>query len=106
MAYHKLIEELLDRIVLRGFLALGDLRDACSRSNLKLPDLAGPRRVRPRRPPAPDRLALADELEGVYRRGEVYLRWLQRLSALAFATRAGRFLTRSRRCPMAGRSSR
>ena len=55
VAYHKLIEELLDRIVRRGFLSLGDLRDACSRSNLKLPDLSGRRRVPQRRSAAPDR---------------------------------------------------
>jgi hypothetical protein len=102
VAYHKLIEELLDRIVLRGFLSLGDLRDACSRSNLKLPDLSGPAEFF-----RGDRLlqtdwALGLELEGVYRRGEVYLRWLQRMSALAFATRAGRFLTTFAAMPYGG----
>jgi hypothetical protein len=102
VAYHKLIEELLDRIVLRGFLSLGDLRDALSRSNLKLPDLSGPAEFF-----RGDRLlqtdtALALELEGVYRRGEIYLRWLQRASALAFATRPGRFLTRYAALPYGG----
>jgi hypothetical protein len=38
----------------------------------------------------------------VYRRGEVYLRWLQRLSALAFATQAGRFLTTFAALPFGG----
>jgi len=93
VAYRKLIDELLDRIASRGFITLGDLRDTCSRNNLKLADLSGPReflqgdlllRV--------DR-ALARSLDGVYRRGEVYLRWLQRFSSLAFATSVGRFLT-------------
>jgi hypothetical protein len=102
VAYHKLIEELLDRIVLRGFLSLGDLRDACSRSNLKLPDLSGPAEFfRGDRLLQTDR-ALGLELEGVYRRGEVYLRWLQRASALAFATRPGRFLTRFAALPFGG----
>jgi hypothetical protein len=102
VAYHKLIEELLDRIVLRGFLSLGDLRDACSRSNLKLPDLAGAAEFfRGDRLLQTDR-ALALELEGVYRRGEIYLRWLQRASALAFATRPGRFLTRYAALPYGG----
>ena len=96
VAHSKLIEELLDRIVGRGFLTLGDLRDACSRSNLKLPDLAGPLEfVRGDRLLQTDR-ALAHALEGVYRRGEIYLRWLQRLSALAFGTPLGRFVTRLR----------
>jgi hypothetical protein len=102
VAYHKLIEELLDRIVARGFLSLGDLRDACSRSNLKLPDLSGPGEFfRGNRLLQTDR-ALAQELEGVYRRGEVYLRWLQRLSALAFSTAPGRFLTKFGALPYGG----
>jgi hypothetical protein len=88
--------------LLRGFLSLGDLRDACSRSNLKLPDLAGAAEFF-----RGDRLlqtdeALALELEGVYRRGEIYLRLLQRASALAFATRPGRFLTRYAALPYGG----
>ncbi|HEY7327851.1 MAG TPA: hypothetical protein VH592_09440 [Gemmataceae bacterium] len=36
---------------------------------------------------------LACDLDGVYRRGEIYLRWLQRFSATAFGTHIGRFLT-------------
>lgn len=93
VAYRKLIEELLDRIASRGFLSLGDLRDACSRSNLKMPDLASPREFL-----EGDRLlkadvALSKSLDGVYRQGEIYLRWLQRFSSLAFATSLGRFLT-------------
>jgi len=93
-ARHKLVEELLDLVVARGYVTIGDLRDAVSRNNVKLPDLAntdefflGDRLIRTNR-----RLAVA--WDGVYRRGEVYLRWLQRLSSLAFATRPGRFLTR------------
>lgn len=93
VAYQKLVEELLDRITERGFFSIGELRDACSRSNLKLPDLAGPREFF-----RGDRLLLVDHalacaLDGIYRRGEVYLRWLARFSALAFATAIGRFLT-------------
>jgi hypothetical protein len=93
VALNKLIEELLDRIVDHGFVVMGDLRDALSRNNLKLPDLAGPEEfVRG------DRLIRADRrfariLDGVYRGGEIYLRGLQRLSSLAFGTRVGRFLT-------------
>ena len=37
----KLIEELLDQIVDRGFFTMGILRDAISRNNLKLPDISG-----------------------------------------------------------------
>jgi hypothetical protein len=89
----KLIEELLDRIVERRFLGMGELRDAIARNQLKLPDLAGPREFF-----LGDKLIcanrqFADDLDGVYRRGEIYLRWLQRLSSAAFGTSVGRFLT-------------
>src|SRR5205085_5328439 len=64
VARQKLVEELLDRVCERYFLAMGDLRDAISRNNLKLPDfragdplLAADRRLR-------------DRLAGVYRGGE------------------------------------
>ncbi len=102
VALQKLDEELLDRVVERGFLAMGDFRDALSRNNRKLPDLAGPREflVGDRLLQADRRLAVA--LEGVYRRGEVYLRALQRFSALAFGTRSGRLLTRFLVLPYAG----
>lgn len=93
VARRKLVEELLDRVVRTGYLTMGDLRDAISRNNLKLPDLSGPAEFfRGNRLLQADR-ALAVGLDGVYHRGEVYLRWLQRLSALAFGTPVGRFLT-------------
>ena len=78
LARDKLVEELLDRIVQRGFFAFTHLRDALSRNQLKLDDLSGGRelltgdallRI--------DRL-LTTSLDGVYRGGEVYLRGLQR----------------------------
>src|SRR5262249_47004189 len=82
------------RIAEHGLLNIGDLRDAVSRNNLKLPDLAGPGSFL-----FGDELLRADRrlgvgMEAVYRRGEVYMRWLQRVSALAFGTPVGRFLTR------------
>jgi hypothetical protein len=102
VAYQKLIEELLDLVVERGFLTLSDLRDAVSRNNLKLPDLAGPGEFL-----AGDALLrtdhrLAVDLDGVYRRGEVYLRGLQRLSSLAFGTWLGRCLMRYLVLPFGG----
>ncbi len=94
VAYHKLVEEMLDPIVSRGFTSLGDLRDAISRGNLKARDLSGPAEFfRGDRLLQADRM-LSEALAGVHRRGEVYLRWLQRFSVLAFGTPAGRFLTR------------
>ena len=55
VARKKLVEELLDQIGERGFLTMGDLRDAISRNNLKLPDLSEPLRLSARRPVAAGR---------------------------------------------------
>ena len=102
VALDKLVEELLDRIAARDYTTLGDLRDALARSNLKLPDLALPGEF-----VLGDRLLWADRrlaatMDGAHRRGEIYLRWLQRFSALAFGTRAGRLLTRFVVLPFGG----
>ena len=102
VAVDKLTEELLDRVVARGFLAIGDLRDAISRNNRKLPDVASPAEfLKGDRLLQADRM-LANRLDGVYRRGEIYLRMLQRVSSLAFGTRTGRFLTRYLVLPYGG----
>lgn len=102
IAHDKLIEELLDRVCERGFITISDLRDALSRNQLKLPDLAGPREFL-----LGDKLILLNRrlavlMDGVYRRGEIYRRWLQRLSSVAFGTRIGRFLTRFVALPFGG----
>jgi hypothetical protein len=94
IAFGKMVEELLDGVANRGFLTMGNLRDAISRSNLKLSDLSGPKQFF-----VGDKLLLADRqlsrvLDGVYQRGDIYLRWLQRLSAVGFGTFVGRFATR------------
>jgi hypothetical protein len=102
VAQKKIAEELLDRVVDHGFIALGDLRDAISRNNLKLPDVPRPADfLRGDRLLAADR-RLAVAIDGVYRRGEFYLRAMQRLSSLAFGTRTGRFLTRYAAVPFGG----
>jgi hypothetical protein len=93
VARDKLIAELLDRVCDRGYLRIGDLRDAIARNRLKMPDLAGPREFL-----RGDALLRADSnlayaLDGVYRRGEFYLRWIQRFSALFFGTPIGRLFT-------------
>ncbi len=102
VARKKLIDEILDRIVERGFLSMSDLRDALSRNNLKLPDLASVQQF-----VMGDQLLQADKqliasLDGVYRGGEIYLRLPQRLSSLAFGTPVGRFLTRYVALPFGG----
>jgi hypothetical protein len=92
VAEAKLVDELLDQAVAVGRLSIGHLRDAISRNDLKMPDLAR-RQLR-----AGDELLQADHalsrsLDGVYRRGEVYLRLLQKLSSVLFGTPVGRFLS-------------
>ena len=104
----KLVEELLDQVVERGYLNIGHLRDAISRNHVKLPDVldtsSHPERhrasagrlarcgigVSPQAVPCGlktlwrgDKLLQADRrlavvLDGVYRRGEIYMRWMQR----------------------------
>lgn len=90
----KLNQELLDGVVDRGFLTLGDLRDAISRNQLKSPDLASAREFSAGDPLlSADRL-LSAQLDGVYQRGPFYLRWLQRGSSLAFGIPFGRVITK------------
>jgi hypothetical protein len=93
VASEKLVEESLDCIAERGYLTMGYLRDAISRNDLKLPDIQELREVW-----HGDQLLRADDhldlaLDGVYRRGEFYLRWLQVVSSFFFGTRIGRFVT-------------
>jgi hypothetical protein len=102
VSFRKMMEELLDAVVERGFFAMGDIRDAIARNNLKLDDVADPLEL-----VAGDRLLradrrLADVLDGVYQRGAIYLRGLQRLSSCAFGTKAGRSLTLYAAIPFGG----
>ncbi|HWB01046.1 MAG TPA: hypothetical protein VG713_21290 [Pirellulales bacterium] len=101
VARRKLVEELLDAIVDRGFLTIGDLRDAIARNNLKIRDVSGSEVIRGDQLLQADN-RLAELLDGVYRRGEVYLRLPQVLSSLAFGTRRGRFLTQFVFVPFGG----
>ncbi len=94
VAFAKIVEELLDRMVRQGYLSLGQLRDALSQNNLKLSDLTSPWEL-----VTGDLLLRVDRrlaavLPGVYYRGPVYLRWSHQLSALAFGTGFGRRVTR------------
>lgn len=97
----KLVEELLDRILERGFLTIGDLRDAISRNHLKLPDL-DLKQIWRGDPLLRLNKALIQPLDGVYRPGEIYMRGLQRIQSLAFATRLGRLLVRYLILPFGG----
>src|SRR5262249_44461378 len=89
----KLIEELLDQAVERGFFSLSQLRDAISKNQLKLENLSSGKEL-----VFGDALLkldreLSGSLDGVYRGGEVYLRFLQKFSSVSFGTDVGRFLT-------------
>ena len=94
VAFRKMTNELLDGIVQRGFLTIGDLRDAISRNELKIPDLKGVHEFIKGNPLLQGDKLFAETLDGVYQRGPFYLRWLQRLNALAFGIPAGRAITK------------
>jgi hypothetical protein len=87
-----LVDELLDRAVTVGRLTIGDLRDALSRNELKLPDLSFAD-LRAGDPLLRADALLSTSLDGVYRRGEIYMRGLQKGSSILFGTRLGRLLT-------------
>ncbi|HEY3788732.1 MAG TPA: hypothetical protein VGL71_07750, partial [Urbifossiella sp.] len=93
-ALEKTVEELLDRISSAGFLAFGDVRDAIARGQMKLPDLGPDERLHGDSLLKLDR-TLRNTLDGVYRRAEVYTRWLERGTALNFGTETGRWITRN-----------
>jgi len=92
MGRAKLIEELLDRVVDYGHLNMGNLRDAISRNQLKLADLANPAELVLGDPLIHLNRKLGLALDGVYRRGEIYMRLLHRVSSMAFGTLVGRML--------------
>lgn len=93
VARAKLAQELLDRVVVNGFARMSDLRDVIAKNALKMPNLGGPEELLRGDPLLAADKALREPLDGVYRRGESYMRFLQRLSSLPFGTRIGRLLT-------------
>jgi len=101
-ALSKMQAELLDAIVERGFVTLGNLRDSVSRGQMKLTDVSSAREF-----VSGDRLLRADRnlsitLDGVYQRGPFYLRWLQRMTSLFFGTPVGRLITQYIALPFGG----
>jgi hypothetical protein len=101
-AREKLVDELLDTIVDRGFVSFGSVRDAISRNQLKLRDLDG----------LGDWLhgdellrldaRLEATLDGVYRPAPLYLSLMQRLSSPFFGVAAGRLVTTHLLLPLGG----
>ncbi|MBA4189174.1 MAG: hypothetical protein C0467_14345 [Planctomycetaceae bacterium] len=102
VARDKLIAELIDRVCSRGYLRIGDLRDAIARNRLKMPDLHSAGEFLTGDPLLKADLNLAYSLDGIYRKGEFYLRWLQRASSLFFANPVGRALFLFLILPFAG----
>jgi hypothetical protein len=92
LARNKLVDELLDRIAENGHFNMGNLRDALSRNQIKLADLSGPVELVSGDPLIRLNRQLGSELDGVYRKGEVYMRFLHRVSSVAFGTALGRLL--------------
>lgn len=102
VAFSKMVEEILDRVIDSGFLTFSDLRDTISRNQLKLPDLTEPLDFIRGDPLIRLDRRLATVLDGVYRPGEFYLRWLERFTALNFGTKLGRLFTRLVTLPVGG----
>ncbi len=98
----KLVEELLDRIVERRFLTLGEVRDAVSRNQVKEPDCAGPGNFFHGDAVLRLNRRLGVVLDGVYETGDFYQRWIQRFSLVAFGTFLGRCLTKYLVMPFGG----
>jgi hypothetical protein len=93
-AREAMIEELLDTLCEKGHTRMSHLRDAVARNDLKMSDLASP--VELARGDAllqTDRL-LAEKLDGLHHRGEIYLRAIQRVSSIGFGTTLGRLFTK------------
>ncbi len=101
-AYNKIIEEIIDRIIESGYLTYGDLRDTISRNQLKLHDLSDPQEFIRGDPLLRLDRRLSTLLDGVYRPSEIYMRLLERTTALSFGTWTGRLLTRFLLLPFGG----
>jgi hypothetical protein len=102
VAVDKMIDELLDRVTENSFFTFSDLRDTIAANQLKLADLADPHEFWQGDPLLRLDRRLASAMEGVYRPGEFYLRWLESGSSLLFGTSLGRFLARNVLAPFGG----
>lgn len=101
VAQSKIREELLDLVIERGQFSFSDVRDVISRNDMRLSDpswrqhLSGDNMIKLNR-------SFSTRFYEIYRRGEVYLRLLQRFSSLLFGTHLGRLLCRFLLIPFAG----
>jgi hypothetical protein len=74
-------------------LSIGNLRDALSHNDLKMDDLSA-RQLRDGDQLLRADRALSRSLDGVYQRGEAYLRALQKISSVFFGTPVGRVISK------------
>jgi hypothetical protein len=102
VAQAKMVEELLDILAYRGFTSLSHVRDALALSQLKLADLTRISDLALGDPLLQADTELAARLDGLHRRGELYLGLLQRLSSLMFGNPAGRWFTLYLAIPFGG----
>lgn len=101
-AFAALVEELLDAVTDRGFISFSNLRDAVSRNQLKLSDLASIAELMRGDQLLRCDLALSDSLDGAYRQAPLYLAGLQRLNAPFFGDAWGRLLSLQLLLPFGG----
>jgi hypothetical protein len=92
-AFDKLVDDILDDVSARGFDSFGNVRDAVSRGQVKLPDLTSIGELVGGDPLLRADKNLAASLDGAYRPAPVYLLAMQRLSAIAFGTVLSRAIT-------------
>jgi hypothetical protein len=102
VAFDKLINELVIHIANRGFESFGNVRDALSRSQIKLHDLQGLRELVIGDPLLKANRRLGRHLDGAYTRAPAYLSSMQRISAVAFGVPLGRQLTQHLLLPLGG----
>ncbi len=102
VARDNMVEEMLDAIVVRGFLRMSDARDAIARNRLKLNDLSGIGEFWKGDALLRLNKLLPYKLDGIYQRGEIYLRAFQRGSSVFFGTDAGRLFTKFVALPFGG----
>ncbi|MFO0938169.1 MAG: hypothetical protein U0798_16820 [Gemmataceae bacterium] len=102
IARDAVVSELLDKICDRGFIRFGDLRDAIAKHNLKMDDLSGLVEWAEGDALLRADKILADTLDGIYHRGEIYLRYFHRISSLAFGNATGRWVTKFLILPFIG----
>lgn len=102
VASEKLVAELLDLMVDRGFVAFPDLRDLIARNQLKLGDLTNAREFLRGDALLQLNRRFAETLDGAYHRAEIYRRGLQRVQSTLFANPIGRVLVRYLLLPFGG----